>query len=205
LHNATVNGKVLDDFIAGSKYVKHFDDYYFVKAALKHPMRVPHPAQAKLFVVPTLYNIVFDGDLSEYRICAKDNCNRHEIMRRAGSFLENLTWFQRHGGRDHVVVSSHYKSRDNTVEAFRRCNVIIFEDTRISNTDRLNIPKFYCSLPCLLEHKKTHDFAMVGFHSKALANFYSRGRAGQDMVFSRMHFFGLLSSSNLVSLREVSL
>ena len=34
----------------------NFDDYYFVKAALRHPMRVPNPAQAKLFVVPTLNN-----------------------------------------------------------------------------------------------------------------------------------------------------
>jgi hypothetical protein len=51
-HNATVAGKALDDFIAEAKRIKHFDDYYFVQAALKHPMRVPNPAQAKLFVVP---------------------------------------------------------------------------------------------------------------------------------------------------------
>jgi len=38
-----------------SKFI-NFDDYYFVEAALRHPMRVPNPAQAKLFVVPTLNN-----------------------------------------------------------------------------------------------------------------------------------------------------
>lgn len=111
-------------------------------------MRVQAQAQAKLFVVPTLNNVVFEADFYEHRICVKDNCDRHEVLRRAASFLENSTWFQRHGGRDHIVVSSHYKSRDNTEEAFRRCNAITFEDTRISNTDRLNIPHFYGSLPC---------------------------------------------------------
>ena len=158
-HNATVAGKALDDFIADSNYIKHFDDYYFVKAALKHPMRVPNPEQAKLFVVRTLNNVVFNADLSKHRICVKDNCGRHEIVRRAASFLDGSTWFQRFGGRDHVVVSSHYKSRDNTEEA---CNAITFEDTRICNNDRLNIPHFYGSLPCPLEHNKTHNFAMVG-------------------------------------------
>jgi hypothetical protein len=174
--NATVNGKALDDFIAGSKYIKHFDDYYFVKAALKHPMRVPHPAQAKLFVVPTLNNVVFNADIGEWRICVKDNCDRHEVLRRAASFLANSTWFQRHDGRDHIVVSSHYKSRDSTEEVFRRCNAIIFEDRRISNIDRLNIPKFYGSLPCLLEHKKTHDFAMVGSMHTERSTFATRSQ-----------------------------
>ena len=107
---------------------------------------------------------MFEADIFKHRICNLYNCDRHGIVRRAASFLENSTWFQRHGGRDHVVVSSHWKARDNrdnTADAFKRCNAITFEKTRISNTDRFNIPAFYCSLPCPLDYKKTHDFAMV--------------------------------------------
>jgi hypothetical protein len=161
-HNATVADKALDDYIAESKRIKHFDDYFFVKAALKHPMRVAEPAQAKLFVVPTLNNVVYAANYRGHKICVKGCCDGHDILRRAANFLAKSTWFQRHDGRDHVVVSSHYKSKGSTENVFRRCNAIIFEDERISDLDRVNIPHIYGSQPCSLEHTKTHDFAMVG-------------------------------------------
>lgn len=61
---------------------------FFVKAALKHPMRVAKPAQAKLFVVPTLNNVVFEAWYREQKVCVKGCCDGHDILRRAANFLE---------------------------------------------------------------------------------------------------------------------
>jgi hypothetical protein len=57
-------------------------------SSLKHPMRVAEPAQAKLIVVPTMNNMVFEAIYRDHEVCVKGCCDGHEILRRAANFLE---------------------------------------------------------------------------------------------------------------------
>jgi len=59
--NATYGpDQTLAQFLQEYPY-RHSDDFWFLKAALKHPMRTFDPSQAKLFVVPTVMNSVTDA------------------------------------------------------------------------------------------------------------------------------------------------
>jgi len=57
--DATVDGVPIHESVVRHHLTdnnKHTDDYWFMLAALRHPMRTLDPAEAKLFVVPPLLN-----------------------------------------------------------------------------------------------------------------------------------------------------
>ena len=57
--DATVDGVPIHESVVRHHLTdnnKHTDDYWFMLAALRHPMRTLDPADAKLFVVPPLLN-----------------------------------------------------------------------------------------------------------------------------------------------------
>lgn len=97
---------------------KHSDDYWFLQAAKQHPMRVLDPQEAKLFVVPTLLSALESHTFSiigrNWTLCVEDRCN-FDLLRHADNLLHESPWFQRYGGRDHIVVDSHFHKQVYTV------------------------------------------------------------------------------------------
>jgi len=155
---------------------KHADDALLMKAALDHPLRTTNPALAKLFVVPTPFNMIMDQLRWGGKLCNKRNgkCNE-QLVKYANEFLKNSTWFQRHEGKDHIAVVSHWRWQLNFKQAFgawrptqlHQCNLIAFEDTMQNDKDhpdRIVFPAYYVGRPCdsyLSTTEKTHDFAMI--------------------------------------------
>jgi hypothetical protein len=153
--------------------VKHTDDYWFAKAAMIHPQRTLDPSKAKLFVIPTLLNVIVDlvqVHHGNHSLCFQTRCNL-ELMQRVDEFLANSVWFQQNQGRDHVMVASHwasewYVAREDyphlpTVHLIgwenRNWNVPASGTTTI-------MPKLCVGRPCpqhTTANNKTEDFAMI--------------------------------------------
>jgi len=189
--NATVDG---NSFLANRlryryRYAKHDDDYWFLQAALQHPLRTSEPKKAKLFVVPSLINQV-KLYLVRGALCWKEMCGV-ELLNHTEKVLSSSPWFQRSKGKDHIIVNSHYRYRFpssqwlqhyqtsdhivdprlwwhklgesivDTTSDIAHCNMIGFEDRKENIPERFHFPSFYIGQPCPLSTKKTHDFAMV--------------------------------------------
>jgi hypothetical protein len=61
--NATYMGRPISDVSRNMSQdnLKHGDDYWFLEASLKHPMRTHNMSEAKLFFVPFLLNYKLPG------------------------------------------------------------------------------------------------------------------------------------------------
>eukprot|EP01134_Creolimax_fragrantissima_P003143 CFRG3143T1 len=77
---------------------KHGTERIFLDRAVSHPWRVLNPDEAKVFIVPFLLNY-----------CPKKL--RQPMMQAIEKALRTSPHFQKHLGRDHVIVASHYKLR----------------------------------------------------------------------------------------------
>eukprot|EP00977_Amphora_coffeiformis_P025843 scaffold22432_cov168-Amphora_coffeaeformis.AAC.23 len=161
MDRANVGDFSLEDWMRVRK-VKHTDDYWFAKAALRHPMRTLNPEEAQLFVVPTMINEISDQLVWIRRgLCIGRTCDV-KLLEHADEYLAQSKWFQRNQGRDHVVVGSHYIAH-KIMQPFlnlAKCNVIGFEDQRWNDPTRLTLPSTYVGRGCPLK-PKTHDFALV--------------------------------------------
>jgi len=97
------------------------DDFFFMKSALRHPLRTLNPNEAVLFVVPALLNTL--GNFMPVQALAgkcvnrTGNCNccvrsterqlcNEDLLTHTERLLEQSSWFQRGQGRDHVIVCS---------------------------------------------------------------------------------------------------
>ncbi|CAB9496285.1 exostosin family [Seminavis robusta] len=145
--------------------VKHTDDYWWVQAALKHRMRTLDPAKAKLFLVPTLVNEIYDQAIwVKLGLCDHDDRCNLKLLQHANDVLGKSPWFQRSKGRDHIVVASHYMTY-NSARGFKHiahCNVIGLEKYRWNHPDRLFLPNTYVGTACTDgQSNKTHDFTMI--------------------------------------------
>ena len=88
LENATLESEtirthfgkpVINDWSDMMKFIsfKHSTDIHFCRAALEHPMRTRNPAEARLFVVPTFWNlIVFSKAYKDLKFCWRGMCNQ---------------------------------------------------------------------------------------------------------------------------------
>ena len=166
----------------GKMNPKHSDDWWFLQAALRHPMRTTNASQAKLFFVPTLVNQMMarssDGMFCKTNPFARNStlCGE-DLMRAADKKLLESPWFKRNRGKDHILVASHsnfkrrlprfYKKKKRGelyYKAFPYCNILGYYDikgSRFNRKDRLFIPKYYVSSPCSIEANKTADFALT--------------------------------------------
>jgi Exostosin family len=162
---------------------KHSDDYWFLQSALRHPMRVHDPEQAKLFIVPTMLNSLMHN---LERFCYMGKC-WEELVKVADDTLGQSPYFQRRQGKDHLLVASHSnpkkrlpKGYDSKKKSWTKyyphltsCNILGYYDlpsSRFNSYKRLFLPKHYVSAPCqpmpgdtataILQHK-THDLAMI--------------------------------------------
>jgi hypothetical protein len=87
--------------------LKHSEDIYFTLAALRHPMRTMNASNAKIFVVPSVMNLILEQmEWSRQKYCWKNKCNA-QLFGFYNNVLASSPWFQRHGGRDHLLVNSN--------------------------------------------------------------------------------------------------
>lgn len=148
---------------------KHTDDFWFLKAALKHPLRTMNPNEATLFVVPGLLNVVSHimyGILApdvRRQCCIGAICNE-DLFRYAEDSLGKWFLFQRNSGKDHVMVCSHWAcaSHLQNITAFpnlNRVHSIAFEENSIRG-ERCRIASTYVGEACS-HHAKQFMFTLV--------------------------------------------
>jgi hypothetical protein len=159
--NATLSNMGIRKWM-DTRPLKHTDDWWFMISALKHPMRTRKPGEAKLFVVPALLNeIAAQESWDKKRLCFKGMCNKG-LLAYTDKVLADSPWFQRHQGRDHIVVASHYAS-DSILFKYTNlanCNMIGFEARDWNAPSRAIMPSLYVGQPC--EHaKKNFDFSLI--------------------------------------------
>jgi hypothetical protein len=150
---------------------KHSDDYWFLQASLRHPMRTRDIANAKLFVIPTLQNLFFHrlepghghGDL-----CWKGLCNER-LMEYAGTVLESSRSFQEYPDR-HLAVTSqwayevgHFKLKmpASLANVLFQSHAITFEQRQYNSPQRLQFPSYYVGRRCPLSEEKIYDVAII--------------------------------------------
>jgi hypothetical protein len=171
LDNATLNGIPLQEAIEESKVFsnpKHNDDYWFMKASLTHPMRTYNPEEAKIFVVPSLSNIIMHTSIynTKEKLCWHGICGR-PLMEYIDKVLAESPWFQRNAGADHLASVGyhgwfHQRYNGGQFKNIQSCNVVGFcGGVKINSADRLFFQKLYVGTACPQSSEKTHDFTMV--------------------------------------------
>jgi len=176
LENVTLQQKsqqvldTFDDMVRVS--FKHSTDYHFARAAMKHPMRTRNPSEARLFVVPAMLNRVVDQQYWKGKFCYHDHddndddhnttarCN-NDLVKYTEKVLAESPWYQRNGGRDHLVVRSHWDDFHYETPMLFNCNVITFESRKRNAADRLSFSDLYVGRACESKGDKLHDFCMV--------------------------------------------
>jgi hypothetical protein len=168
--SATYSGIPVGNYAKEPRSSKHSDDYWFMQASLRHPMRTRNPEDAKLFVAPILMNF-FDRRVSGKHgknLCWKGKCNR-KLLKYAGDFLNSSPWFQT-SPHLHIAVISHFaymkpwwlpKKPDVLTNALYQCHAVTFEGRKPNAPDRLAFPNYYVGNSCPLAPIKSHDLAMI--------------------------------------------
>jgi len=92
-------------------YFKHGDDFWFLRNAMKHPMRTTNMSEAKLFFVPTLLN-QFDWSLRKGKrnICVNNKVCKYDLIQRTQQYLSASEAFRLYPER-HVIVRSYFAPR----------------------------------------------------------------------------------------------
>ena len=163
---------------------KHSNDYWFIQAALHHPLRTLHPKDAKLFVIPTLTNSrymkVYDKSKTlciVYEPSTKQEASKKEqttkrcdksIFTHAAQVLERSPYFT--DGHDHILTASHFRIAKQpsflpslfVKNVLRQVHQIVFENRNSTNLpDRLSFPSYLVGTPCATETKTTADLALI--------------------------------------------
>lgn len=165
-----------DVFRTGKMHAKHSDDYWFLRAAMSHPLRTEDPEKAELFVVPALLNVLSDTWFwSHMQCCIGDLCN-DDLLGYVEDMLAESPWFKRSEGRDHVIVMSHYATTGYVVEPdysrVLQCNSISFAENSMQG-GRCHIAKMYGGVRC--DHmSKKFAFGMVAALRPKRARFRAR-------------------------------
>ena len=177
--NATYNNHLFSELDGRKGWgYKHSEDYWFMKAAFRHPMRTLDPSEAKLFVIPTLINLysrrvarLWDP-FANFTLCNHYVCD-NDLLEQLYQRLSTSTWFRRYDGRDHIVVASHFGYGDEVWyqhevkipkkvrKLLARCNMITFESNRFNDIDRFSYPSYYVGFPCPNSSDKLYDAAMI--------------------------------------------
>jgi len=154
---------VRESFLA---HWKHSDDWWFLMHAKRHPMRTRDPTKAKLFFVPTLLNALATK-MKRSNLCLDGRCNL-ELLEHVHQILTESPYYQRHHGRDHIVVDSHWKRLLEPHHALFNCSFVGFEGSRfedelVKNGARIQFPATYVGQACSPWENvhKTDDFALI--------------------------------------------
>ena len=142
-------------------WMKHSDDYWFLKHALEHPARVSSPEKAEMFVVGGLLNLIVEQPIwSAMKCCIGSMCDG-ELIQDVEDMLLHSSWFNKSQGRNHVLVASHYESRRRlqNFKSISTCNWISFEHNELGD-GRAEIASTYVGRKCPPANK-THDLAFI--------------------------------------------
>jgi hypothetical protein len=191
---------------------KHDDDLKFYLAAVKHPMRVKRPEDAKLFIVPSLTTYIATDHIykdSRVHLCRNYICGR-DLLVHADDVLKNSTWFQKSNGSDHIVLITallwqhHHLLEPWKFENMKKCNALQFGEgnKNWNHDDRLSFDTFYVGSGCSAVpfQDKTHDLAMIAnlrFGSKSkrdIINFQDRRNIckwSNSSTFKSKHSMGV--------------
>mmetsp|Transcript_20822 Transcript_20822/g.51115 ORF Transcript_20822/g.51115 Transcript_20822/m.51115 type:complete len:397 (+) Transcript_20822:209-1399(+) len=177
--NATYRGQPVGDAAwqkkdQGNARFNHGDDYFFIEAALKHPMRTRNILEAKLFFVPFLLNHIDSEFHGRRPLCLDGRCN-YELLDYSQKLLRNFTTFKMYPER-HVIVRSFFCSDgepwnkkqskhegyNRFMEIFPQMTAIVFE-SRDKNLHfgRQKLSSYYVATPCELSEEKPYDVAMI--------------------------------------------
>jgi hypothetical protein len=171
LDNATLDDIPLQEAIEENKVFsnpKHNEDYWFMKASLTHPMRTYKPEEAKLFVVPSLSNIIMHTSIyyTKEKLCWRGICGR-PLMEYIDKVLSESPWFQRNAGADHIASVGYHgwfnpRFKGAQFKNMQKCNVVGYcGGVKVNSADRLFFQKLYVGTACPQSSEKTHDFTMV--------------------------------------------
>jgi hypothetical protein len=154
---------------------KHSDDYWFMEASLKHPMRTRNMDEAKLFFVPTLLNYVDYKWWKNEPLCSNGTCD-FALLRDAHQRLNKSKAFQLYPDR-HIIVRSFSssiwdywneklnKNKDfrQFMDQVRQMSVIVFEGRDLIPNPGLplTMTKYTVGTPCELSEQKPYDVVMV--------------------------------------------
>lgn len=175
MDEATFGGRPIHEAIRDRKIFhgshKHDNDYHFLLSAWYHPLRTIDPNQAKLFVVPVLFNMLISASAypsNATGLCWKGRCNR-EILDYMEETLRDSPWFQRHQGRDHFATLPCFHWDHPKVELTKsfpsilQCHALIYGDSPIPLAEnRLGLATMHVGEACDLVPIKTADLVFVG-------------------------------------------
>jgi len=169
------NGKGVENYL-DSAWMKHSDDYWFLKHALEHPLRTKVPENASLFVVGALQNLIVENKIfwSRMNCCVGSVC-KLDLIQKIDEMLMNSTWFHRSEGRDHIFVGSHYGSKGtlHKYKAILNCSWISFENNNPTENGRVRIASTYVGRKCEPQ-KKQYDIAFIASMHPERITFKSR-------------------------------
>jgi len=153
--NATLDGKPIQGFVHGSQQ-KHTDDYWFMKSALEHPLRTRNASHAKLFVIPSLHNLLDSRAFFKSRdLCVQSRCN-NKLMKLAGKIVTSSPQFQAHP-KAHLAVVSHFAHHKSWwtrgmpplyLRMLQESSNIHFEDFPTNHPGGWSVPKLHVGRPC---------------------------------------------------------
>lgn len=210
--NATINGEPpLEEFnlhyaFNGSLRFKNGDDYFFLKAAMSHPMRTRNIDEAKLFFVPTLLN-QYDFFVNLWRFnkqfCVNGKCHL-DLLEHTHKVLEKSKAFKLYPQR-HIIVRSHWGTNIanrknekeeryskfflNTVPQMSR---VTFESERVEFKPypfpKYTLSSYKVGSPCpegIIE-EKTLDFVMIAnmkfAHRRDLCNWLKEAESTMNVT-----------------------
>jgi hypothetical protein len=166
--NATMGGLPIEKVVTSGDFTKHSNDYWFMKASLRHPMRTNDPAQAKLFVIPLLMNL-YSARVYHHNVplCWNELCDR-ELLVHAKNVLNQSQWIHQYPER-HLVTTSHYgyhlkgKLKMPAVlrQALYECPSITFEQKIFNRKEQLRFSSYLVGNPCPTSETKLYDFALI--------------------------------------------
>lgn len=162
--------KPIKDFITENDNTKHADDYWFMRNALRHPMRTQDASEAQLFVIPSLHNF-FDSRAfhKTKRLCLKGVCGQKLMVLAAETVVTSSPYFQNRS-EAHLAVVSHFVHHkrwwSNQMPALyktmlTRSSNIQFEDFKTNDPDRWSVPKLHVGRACPLQTRKRYDVALI--------------------------------------------
>jgi hypothetical protein len=185
--NATYMGRPISDV---ARNFKHGDDYWFLEASLKHPMRTHNMSEAKLFFVPFLLNYLDQMMYYKGPLCSNGKCD-FELLLDTQQRLRESKAFQLYPDRHLIVRSSYnsagdrwnlklqkYEGYNRFMELFRQMNVIVFEGKdKFPNPEpgrRHALTSYYVGSPCALSEQKPYDVAMIASLKRFQPSFRDR-------------------------------
>ena len=162
---------------SSSKYssYKHSDDYWFGQAAHRpnaisnNIQRVFEPEKATIYIVPALLNLISASTKNRgFKIfCCYDICDEN-LIEKLNIALISSPWYRKNNGLDHLIVASHFFTKNylKNAKAISSCAHITFERPSLAfSNDRkyrklnmgVSIPSQYVGIQCNFNNNNNNN------------------------------------------------